>query len=97
MGGLVESRCDPGLRRMVNSATELPGLTGCAAAYSLLNRWAFHRAERTKDAAIARERPKHGVTTTAFVEELTCVRWHRFARLVAAFWTREDGLEDGDR
>lgn len=58
-----------------------------------LNRRAFDRAERTKDAAIARFRPKQRAAFRALVIVLTSIRRHRLRLKEPAFGASQHGFE----
>jgi len=46
---------------------------------------------RTKDTAIARQRPEESGAAGAFVEINAHIGWHYFLRLITAFGTRQNG------
>jgi predicted metal-dependent hydrolase len=72
--------------------TAATGLATTAAL--LLDRWAWHRAERTEHAAIAwiwaQQRPTFG----AFVVELAGVCGHGFLLCMVAVWASQHGFEN---
>lgn len=71
----------------------MPRGNSCAAGALLatrrgaLNRWAWHRAVRAKDAAITGSGAQERFATLAFVEKLASVGGHRFALAVTASGT----------
>jgi hypothetical protein len=51
--------------------------TTIAAVFAVLLNWrAWNRAIGTVNTAVTRLRLDHSVTLLAFVEPLTCIRWH---------------------
>jgi hypothetical protein len=66
-------------------------MIGSPQLFRLL-RWTFHRAVRTKNAAIAQLRLQHGFAVRALVKELASISRHYFFFGKTALRTGDDGL-----